>query len=121
MLDGYGRSIVHWEIREAMAEQMSSPSANAQRSVSRAIALALLATTPEFIARDFKEFGRILNMTHVRISPDSPSRTASSSAGTRRSKGHRARAIADLARRSAQTRGSLVEHHNRVRLRSALG
>jgi transposase InsO family protein len=52
-LDGYRRSIVHWDLRR--------PSPNHLRE-----------NGPQFIARDFKEFIRISGMTHVRKSPYYP-------------------------------------------------
>jgi len=42
--------------------------------------------SPQFIAKDFKEFIRVWGMTHVRTSPTIPNRTEKSNVGTNRSK-----------------------------------
>ena len=70
ILDGYSRYLVHWEIRESMKEQ------DVQIIIQRARELfpgekprIIGDNSPQFIARDFKEFIRIGGMTHVRTSP----------------------------------------------------
>ncbi len=73
ILDGYSRSIVHWEIRESMKE------ADIEIILQRALekypdekTRIISDNGPQFIARDFKEFIKVSGMTHVRTSPYYP-------------------------------------------------
>jgi putative transposase len=73
VLDGYSRSIVHWEIRESMAE------ADVEIVLQRALEKypderprIISDNGPQFIARDFKQFICLAGMTHVRTSPYYP-------------------------------------------------
>jgi len=73
ILDGYSRTIVHWEIRESMTE------ADVEIILQRALekypdekTRIISDNGPQFIARDFKEFIKISGMTHVRTSPYYP-------------------------------------------------
>jgi transposase InsO family protein len=73
ILDGYSRSIVHWEIRESMKE------ADVEIIVQRAREKfpderprIISDNGSQFVAKDFKEFIRICGMTHVRTSPYYP-------------------------------------------------
>lgn len=73
VLDGYSRSIVHWEIRESMTE------ADVEIVLQRALEKfpkekprVISDNGPQFIARDFKQFICLVGMTHVRTSPYYP-------------------------------------------------
>ena len=73
LLDGFSRSVVHWEIREKMEE------VDIETIVQRACEKYLGTTPriitengPRFITKDFKEFIRICGMTHARTSPFYP-------------------------------------------------
>ena len=73
VLDGYSRYIVHHEIRESMTEQ--DVETIVQRGLEKfpEVKPRIISDNgPQFIARDFKEFIRILGMTHVRTSPYYP-------------------------------------------------
>jgi transposase InsO family protein len=73
VLDGYSRSIVHWEIREAMTEaDVEIVLQRAKEAVPDVHPRVISDNGPAFIARDFKEFIRISGMTHVRTSPYYP-------------------------------------------------
>lgn len=70
VLDGYSRSIVHWEIRESMTE--SDVEIVLQRALEKypdEKPRIISDNGPQFIARDFKQFIRLTGMTHVRTSP----------------------------------------------------
>ena len=85
MLDGYSRSIVHWDLRESMTEaDIEIILATAKEKRPEAKPRIISDNGPQFLARDFKEFIRISGMTHVRTSPYYRNRTASWSAGTNR-------------------------------------
>ena len=69
VLDGYSRSIVHWEIRESMTE--GDVEIVLQRSLEKFPGerpRVISDNGPQFIAKDFKEFIRLSGMTHVRTS-----------------------------------------------------
>ncbi len=73
LLDGYSRSIVHWEIRERMAEaDIEVIMQRGREKYPEAYPRIISDNGPQFIARDFKEFIRICGMTHVRTSPYYP-------------------------------------------------
>ncbi len=73
VLDGYSRYIVHWEIRESMTEL------DTQIVVQRALEKVpgekpriISDNGPQFVARDFKDFIRLMGLSHVRTSPYYP-------------------------------------------------
>lgn len=73
VLDGYSRYIVHWEIRERMLEQdIEIILQRARERVPEARPRIISDNGPQFIARDFKAFIRLMGMTHVRTSPFYP-------------------------------------------------
>jgi len=69
LLDGYSRYVVHWEIRQSMTEK------DAELVVQRAVEKyphqqprIITDNGPQFIARDFKQFIRMVGLSHVRTS-----------------------------------------------------
>jgi putative transposase len=73
ILDGYSRLIVHGEIREQMCER--DVEIILQRAKERypfATPRIISDNGPQFIAREFKEYIRLMGMTHVRTSPFYP-------------------------------------------------
>lgn len=73
VLDGYSRSIVHWDIGETMTEgNVEIILQRARENIPEAKPRIISDNGPQFIARDFKEFIRICGMTHVRTSPYYP-------------------------------------------------
>src|SRR5438270_4202760 len=77
---------------------------------------------PQFIARDFKEFIRLMGMTHVRTSPYYPQSNGKLERWHGTLKGEHFRSCAprtlDEARRCV---AQFVAHYNAVRLHSAIG
>jgi putative transposase len=70
VLDGYSRSIVHWDLRESMKEaDVERILQHAKEKYLEAKPRMISDNGPQFIARDFKEFIRVSGMTHVRTSP----------------------------------------------------
>jgi transposase InsO family protein len=123
LLDGFSRSIVHWEIRPNMQETDVETIIQRARERYPDVHPRIISDNgPQFIARDFKEFIRICGMTHVRTSPYYPQsngkierwhRTLKSECvrpGTPLSVDDDTRLIADYVRR-----------YNEVRLHSAIG
>ncbi len=73
VLDGYSRSIVHWELRESMKTSEIEIILQAAREKHPDAKPRIISDNgPQFIARDFQEFIRITGMTHVRTSPYYP-------------------------------------------------
>jgi putative transposase len=73
ILDGYSRSIVHWDLRESMKEaEVEIIIERAKELYPEARPRIISDNGPQFIARDFKEFIRVSGMTHVRTSPYYP-------------------------------------------------
>jgi transposase InsO family protein len=81
VLDGCSRFIVHWELRESMREaDIEIVLQRAREEFPDAHPRIITDNGPQFIARDFHEFIRLVGMTHVRTSPYY--RMARSNAGT---------------------------------------
>ena len=123
LLDGCSRYIVHWEIRESMTEaDVETIIQRAAEKFPDAKPRIITDNGPQFIAKDFKEFIRLMGMTHVRTTHTIPRATARSSAGTTPS-----RASAFVPRRPLRLEDArrlvaeFVEHYNDVRLHSAIG
>jgi len=73
VLDGFSRYIVHWEIRERMTEaDVEIILQRAREAFPDAHPRIISDNGPQFIARDFREFIRLSEMTHVRTSPFYP-------------------------------------------------
>jgi putative transposase len=123
LLDGYSRSIVHWEIRPNMTK------ADVETIIQRARELHLNARPriisdngPQFIARDFKEFIRICGMTHVRTSAYYPQSNGKIERWHRSVKSECIRPGVPLSLEDAQRLvADYVRRYNDVRLHSAIG
>ena len=122
ILDGYSRSIVHWEIRESMTEpDVETIVQRAREKYPDARPRIISDNGPQFIARDFKTFIRLAGMTHVRTSPYYPQSNGKMERfnGTLKT-GLRNTPPASIDE-ARQLVAALVEHYNRVRLHSAIG
>lgn len=123
LLDGYSRYIVHWELRETMKEhEVETVVQRALEKFPGETPRIISDNGPQFIARDFKEYIRLMGMTHVRTSPFYPQ----SNGKLERWHGSLKRECirpawpedVEEARRRIAT---FVEEYNQVRLHSALG
>ena len=123
ILDGASRAIVHWDIRESMTED------DVEHILLRAHELhpnerprVISDNGPQFIAKDFKEFIRLLGMTHVRTAPYYPQSNGKLERYHRTVKSDGIRpgrpATVDEA---CELVARFVEHYNNVRLHSAIG
>jgi putative transposase len=73
VLDGASRYIVHWELRPQMTEaDVELTIQRAKEKFPDARPRIISDNGPQFIAKDFKEFIRLSEMTHVRTSPYYP-------------------------------------------------
>jgi putative transposase len=123
VLDGYSRYIVHWELRETMKEfEVETIIQRAAEKFPGETPRIISDNGPQFIARDFKEYIRLMGMTHVRTSPFYPQ----SNGKLERWHGSLKREcirpacpedVEDARRRIA----AFVDEYNQVRLHSALG
>ncbi len=75
VLDGYSRYIVHEEIRENMREfDMEVVVQRALEKYPGEHPRIITDNGPQFMARDFKEFIRLMGLTHVRTEPLLPAK-----------------------------------------------
>jgi len=123
VLDGYSRSILHWDLRESMKEaEIEMILERAKEKYPEAKPSIISDNGPQFIARDFKEFIRISGMTHVRTSPFYPQSNGKLERWHKSLKTECIRPLTPLtvedARRLIQ---SYVDRYNTVRLHSAIG
>jgi transposase InsO family protein len=123
LLDGYSRSIVHWEIQESMTEpQIEVLIQRAREKFPDAKPRIISDNGPQFIARDFKQFIRICGMTHVKTSPYYPQSNGKLERFHKTLKSECIRPQTPLnledARRMVE---EYVRHYNNVRLHSAIG
>jgi putative transposase len=123
LLDGYSRSIVHWEIRETMKEEEIALIIQRARERFPGVTPRIISDNgPQFIAKDFKEFIRICGMTHVKTSPYYPQSNGKIERFHRTIKGDCIRTETPLCLEDARrVVGRYVEHYNTVRLHSAIG
>jgi putative transposase len=123
LLDGCSRSIVHWEIREAMTEVDVEQIVQRARERFPGVTPRIISDNgPQFVAKDFKEFIRICGMTHVKTSPYYPQSNGKIERFHRTIKGDCIRTQTPLTLEDARRIvADYVEHYNMVRLHSALG
>lgn len=123
VLDGYSRSIVHWELRESMKEL------DIEIVVQRALEAfpdvkprIISDNGPQFIARDFKHFVRERGLTHVRTSPYYPQSNGKLERfhGSIKTECIRPSCPENVEEARARI-ASYVSHYNTVRLHSAIG
>ena len=123
ILDGCSRSIVHWEIREAMKEADAElVLQRAREKFPQARPRIISDNGPQFVAKDFKEFLRQWQTTHVLTSPHYPQSNGKLERYHRTLKEQAIRPKTPLTLEDARrVVGEFVEHYNTVRLHSALG
>jgi putative transposase len=123
ILDGYSRSIVHWEIQESMTEaQVELVVQRACERFPQARPRIISDNGPQFIARDFKHFIREAGLEHVRTAPYYPQSNGKKERYWQTVKSEAIRPGSPLtiedARRIVRR---FVEHYDNVRLHSAIG
>ena len=123
VLDGYSRYIVHEEIRENMREfDMEVVVQRALEKYPGEHPRIITDNGPQFMARDFKEFIRLMGLTHVRTSPYYPQ----SNGKLERWHGSVKRecirpACPGSLEEASRLVASYVDTYNQARLHSALG
>jgi putative transposase len=123
LLDGCSRYVVHGEIRATMTETDVEQIIQRAREKFPGVTPRIISDNgPQFIAKDFKEFIRICEMTHVRTSPYYPQSNGKIERWHRTLKGDCIRPQTPLTLEDAQRIvARYVEHYNTVRLHSAIG
>jgi putative transposase len=123
ILDGYSRSIVHWEIRETAKEiDVEFVLQRALEKYPGVTPRIISDNGPQFIAKDFKVFIRVQGLTHVRTAPYYPQSNGKLERWHASVKKECVRPACpetvEEARRKVQ---SYVDYYNQVRLHSAIG
>jgi putative transposase len=123
VLDGCSRYVVAWDIREAMKEADAEiVLQRAREEYPQARPQIISDNGPQFVAKDFKEFLRLWQTSHVFTSPHYPQSNGKLERFHRTLKEQAIRPKTPLtlqdARRVVQ---EFVHHYNLVRLHSALG
>ncbi len=123
LLDGYSRSIVHWEIRESMKESEIEIIIQRAREKSPDATPRIISDNgPQFVALDFRKFIRQMGMTHVRTSPYYPQSNGKIERFHKSLKQECIRPKTPLSLDDARRIvGEFIEHYNGERLHSALG
>lgn len=123
ILDGCSRYIVHWELRESMTEQdVEVILQKALEKFPEAKPRIISDNGPQFIAHDFKQFIRLVGITHVRTSPYYPQSNGKLERWHGSLKRECIRPTCPASVEEARRRvAHFVEHYNTVRLHSAIG
>jgi transposase InsO family protein len=123
ILDGASRYIVQWDIREAMKESDAEiVLQRAREQHPQARPRVISDNGPQFIAKDFKEFIRLWQTSHVLTSPHYPQSNGKLERFHRTLKEQAIRPKTPLTLEQAkQVVGEFVDHYNTVRLHSAIG
>lgn len=123
ILDGASRYIVHWEIREAMKEADAElVLQKAREKYPHAKPRIISDRGPQFVAKEFKEFIRLWQSSHVLTSPHYPQSNGKLERWHRTLKEQAIRPKTPLDLEQARTVvGEFVDHYNHVRLHSAIG
>lgn len=123
VLDGYSRFIVHWELRESMKEaEVEVVLQRAREKFPGAKPRVISDNGPQFISRDFTNFIRLCEMTHVRTAKYYPQSNGKLERVNQTLKVDAIRPnCPDSPEEARRVVENFVEHYNNVRLHSALG
>lgn len=123
VLDGCSRFIVHWELRESMTEQdVEVILQKALEEHPEEKPRVITDNGPQFIARDFKQFIRLVGITHVRTRPYYPQSNGKIERWHGSLKRECIRPTRPATLEEARRRvAAFVKHYNEVRLHSAIG
>jgi putative transposase len=123
IIDGASRYIIHWDIRPSMTEaEVEIILQAALEKFPGARPRIISDNGPQFVAKDFKEFIRIAQLTHVRTSPHYPESNGKIERwhGTLKRDCIRVKTPLNL-QQARQLVAGFIEHYNTVRLHSAIG
>jgi putative transposase len=123
VLDGFSRLIVHWELRESMKEaEIELVLQKALEKFPGVKPRIISDNGPQFLARDFKEFIRLVGATHVRTSPYYPQSNGKLERWHGSLKRECIRPSCPGSLEEARQRiAGFVDHYNTIRLHASLG
>jgi putative transposase len=123
VLDGYSRFIVHWELKTQITElELEIILLRAKEIFPNTYPRIISDNGPQFIARDFKEFIRLMQMSHVRTSPYYPQSNGKIERYHRSIKSECIRPATPLSLADGRSLiVGYVHHYNTLRLHSAIG
>jgi len=123
VLDGYSRYIVHWDIRERMTTKEVEIIVQRARERFPGVKRRIISDNgPQFIAKEFKEFIRLCEMRHVRITPGYPQSNGKIEVWHKTLKSECIRPQTPLNLEDAfRVVERYVAHYNGVRLHAAVG
>ncbi len=123
VLDGCSRFIVAWDVRRTMQEADAEIVLQRGREAFPAVRPHIISDRgSQFVAKDFKEFMRLWQTTHVLCSPHYPQSNGKLERFYRTLKEQAIRPKTPLCHEDARrVVGEFIEHYNTVRLHSAIG
>ena len=123
VLDGCSRFIVAWDVRKSMEEADAEiVLQKAREAYPEARPRVISDRGSQFVSRDFKEFIRLWQTTHVLTSPHYPQSNGKLERFHRTLKEQAIRPRTPLCQEDARrVVGQFIEHYNNVRLHSAIG
>ena len=123
VLDGASRYLAHWDLRTSMTEVDVEIIAQAALEKFPAVHPRIISDNgPQFVAKDFRQFIRLAQLTHVRTSPHYPQSNGKLERWHGTLKRDCIRPLTPLNLDQAkEIIGKFVEHYNTVRLHSAIG
>lgn len=123
VLDGCSRAILSWDIRPQMKEaDAEMVIQRAREAFPQARPRIITDNGPQFVARDFKEFIRLWQTTHVFTSPHYPQSNGKLERYHRTLKEQAIRPKTPLSLEDAKrVVAGFIAHYNNTRLHSAIG
>jgi putative transposase len=123
VLDGASRAILAWDIRPQMREADAEIVIQRAREAYPVARPRLISDNgPQFVAKDFKEFIRLWQSTHVLCSPYYPQSNGKLERYHRTLKEQAIRPKTPLTLEDAKrVVGDFIYHYNHIRLHSAIG
>ncbi len=123
VLDGCSRYIVHWELRVQMTVfEVELTLQRAKEKFPSARPRVISDRGPQFIAKDFKEFIRLAEMSHVLTSPYYPQSNGKKERWYQSFKVEAWRPGVPVSYEDGlRVTGKYVDHYNTCRLHSAIG
>jgi transposase InsO family protein len=123
VLDGCSRYIVHWELRLQMTVlEVELTVQRAKEKFPNTHARVISDNGPQFIAKDFKEFIALAELTHVRTAPYYPQSNGKQERWYQSFKAEAWRPGVPVTYEDGlRVAGAYVDYYNAVRLHSAIG
>jgi transposase InsO family protein len=123
VLDGASRAILAWDIRAQMKESDAEiVIQRAREAHPQARPQVITDNGPQFVAKDFKEFIRLWQTTHVFCSPHYPQSNGKLERYHRTLKEQAIRPKTPLTLEDAKrVVGDFIEHYNTIRLHAGIG